>query len=125
MVRDRRRIDYSAAAARQFNEREDNCQMGRTLPRGGRRWFARSLLKPLSLSSQTAPAACAVVEALRRQRYTGKQIAIEADVSPATVSRILRRLGLKRLLALERASQCADIERKHPGELIHRRQKNR
>ena len=40
-----------------------------------------------------------MVEALRRQCYTGKQIAIEADVSPATVSRILRRIGLNRLSA--------------------------
>ena len=32
--------------------------------------------------------------ALRRQRWTGKQIAAETGVSPATVSRILRRLGL-------------------------------
>ena len=31
------------------------------------------------------------IEALRRQRWTGKQIAAEAGVSPATVSRILRR----------------------------------
>src|SRR6202051_2913546 len=51
--------------------------------------------RPLSLPSQTAPATCAVVEALRRQRHTGKQIAAEVGVSPATVSRILRRLGLK------------------------------
>ena len=36
---------------------------------------------------------------MRRQCYTGKQIAIEADVSPATVSRILRRIGLNRLSA--------------------------
>ena len=28
--------------------------------------------RPLSLPSQTAPATCAVVEALRRQHYTGK-----------------------------------------------------
>ncbi len=34
---------------------------------------------------------------LRRQRRTGKQIAVEVGVSPATVSRILRRLGLNKL----------------------------
>src|SRR5437016_13810985 len=55
--------------------------------------------RPLSLPSQTAPAACAAVEALRRRRYTGKQIAAEDGVSQATVSRILRRLGLDRLAA--------------------------
>ena len=33
------------------------------------------------------------IVALRRQRLTGKQIAQETGVSPATVSRVLRRLG--------------------------------
>jgi DNA-binding MurR/RpiR family transcriptional regulator len=40
---------------------------------------------------------------LRRQRYGGKQIAVKVGLSPATVSRILRRLGLNRLAALEAA----------------------
>src|SRR3954463_691929 len=53
--------------------------------------------RPLSLPSQTAPATCAAIEALRRQRYPGKQIAVEVGVSSATVSRVLRRLGLNRL----------------------------
>src|SRR6202041_1855433 len=52
--------------------------------------------RPLSSPSQTAPAKCVTVEALRRNRFTGKQIAIEVGVSAATVSRILRRLGLNR-----------------------------
>jgi transposase-like protein len=43
------------------------------------------------------------VEALRRQRRTGKQIAAELRISPATVSRILKRLGLNRIDALEPA----------------------
>jgi hypothetical protein len=74
--------------------------------------------RPLSLPSQTAPATCAVVEALRRQRYTGSQIAVEVAVSPATVSRILRRGRLNRLAALELAEPVA-YEREHPGEIIH------
>src|SRR5258707_14735454 len=49
--------------------------------------------RPLSLPSQIPPATCPAVEALRRQRHTGKQIAAEVGVSPATVSRILRRVG--------------------------------
>ena len=75
--------------------------------------------RPLSLPSQTAPATCSAVEALRRQRYTGKQIAMEVGVSSATVSRILRRLGLNRLSALEPAEPVRRYEREHPGELIH------
>src|SRR6516164_4561412 len=43
--------------------------------------------RPHSSPSQTAPATCAVIEMLRRQRHTGKQIATEVEVSPATVSR--------------------------------------
>jgi transposase InsO family protein len=56
---------------------------------------------------------------LRRQRYGGKQIAAELAISPATVSRILRRLGLNRLSALEPAEPVRRYERQHPGELIH------
>jgi transposase len=37
------------------------------------------------------------IAVLRRQRWTGDQIAKQVDVSPATVSRVLRRLGLSRL----------------------------
>ena len=59
------------------------------------------------------------VEALRRQRYTGKLIAIETGVSEATVSRILRRLGLNRLSALEPTDPVRRYERENPGELIH------
>lgn len=75
--------------------------------------------RPLSSPDQTPAATCAVVEALRRQRYTGKQIAAEVGVSSATVSRILRRLGLNRLSALEPAEPVRRYEREHPGELIH------
>ncbi len=49
--------------------------------------------RPHSLPSQTPAATCAAVETFRRQRRTGKQIALEVGISPATVSRILRRLG--------------------------------
>ena len=75
--------------------------------------------RPLSLPSQTAPATRAVVEALRRQRHTGKQIAAEVGVSTATVSRILRRLGLNRIRDLEPAEPVRRYERAAPGEMIH------
>ena len=75
--------------------------------------------RPLSSPGQTAPATCAAVEALRRQRCTGKQIAAELGLSPATVSRILRRRGLNKLSALEPAEPVRRYERQHPGEIIH------
>jgi hypothetical protein len=56
---------------------------------------------------------------LRRQRYTGSQIAAELGISPATVSRVLRRLGLNRLSALEPAEPVRRYEREHLGEIIH------
>jgi transposase InsO family protein len=56
---------------------------------------------------------------LRRQRYTGAQIAAQVGVSPATVSRILQRRGLNKLTALEPAEPVRRYERDRPGELIH------
>lgn len=75
--------------------------------------------RPRSLPSQTALATCGGIEALRRQRHTGKQIAAETGVSPATVSRILRRLGLNRIRDLEPAEPVRRYERAAPGEMIH------
>jgi transposase len=75
--------------------------------------------RPLSSPSQTVPATCEVIEALRRQRHTGKQIAAEAGVSAATVSRVLRRLGLNRIRDLEPAEPIRRYERAAPGEMIH------
>ncbi len=59
------------------------------------------------------------IEALRRQRFTGARIAKETGLSPATVSRVLRRLGLNCLKALEPAEPVRRYEREHPGEMIH------
>jgi transposase InsO family protein len=75
--------------------------------------------RPCRLRKPTPAEGVAEVERLRRQRWTGKQIAAEVGVSPATVSRILRRLGLNRIKALEPAEPVRRYERQHPGELIH------
>ena len=99
-------------------------------PRTARKWHARFTAegleglkdrssRPHRLREPTSAAINARVEALRRQRFTGKHIAAEVGVSPATVSRILNRLGLNRLSALEPAEPVRRYEREHPGELIH------
>lgn len=75
--------------------------------------------RPHSSPSQIPPATCAAIETLRRQRHTGKRIAAEVQVSPATVSRILRRSGLSRIRDLEPAEPVRRYEREQPGELIH------
>ena len=59
------------------------------------------------------------IVALRRRRLTGKHIAREVGVSPATVSRVLKRAGLSRLKDLDPAEPVRRYERAHPGELIH------
>jgi transposase InsO family protein len=59
------------------------------------------------------------IEALRRQRLTGQAIAAETGVSAATISRVLKRLGLNKLSALESAEPVRRYERERPGELIH------
>ena len=99
-------------------------------PRTVRKWVARyqseglagladRSSRPHRLHRPTPAAIVEQVEALRRQRWTGKQIAAEVAVSPATVSRILKRLGLNRIQALEPVEPVRRYEREHPGELIH------
>lgn len=57
--------------------------------------------------------------ALRRQRITGKQIAATLGLSPATVSRVLRKARLSRMRDLDPPEPVRRYERAHPGELIH------
>ena len=109
-----------AAAARQFNT------TSKTVAKWVERFEAEGVeglrdrsSRPLSSPSQATPAVCAAVEALRRQRHTGEQIAAEVGVSAATVSRILRRLGLNRFSALEPAEPVRRYERAAPGEIVH------
>jgi transposase len=87
-----------AAAARQFNTPSKT--VGKWIERfevDGVEGLRDRSSRPHSSPSQASPAVCAAVEALRRQRHTGKQIAAEVGVSAATVSRILRRFGLNAL----------------------------
>jgi len=99
-------------------------------PRTVRKWVARfkaegraGLMdrssRPKRLYRPTPAAIVERVEALRRQRFTGKQIAANLAISPATVSRILRRLGLNRIRDLEPAEPVHRYEREAPGEMIH------
>src|SRR6516164_7465549 len=75
--------------------------------------------RPHRLHRPTPQAVIEKIDRLRRQRWTGKQIAVEVGVSSATVSRVLRRLGLNKLNALEPVEPVRRYERENPGELIH------
>jgi transposase InsO family protein len=99
-------------------------------PRTARKWIDRyhregvtglrdRSSRPHRLRCPTPQAVIDQIEALRRQRMTGKQIANEVGVSAATVSRVLQRLGLNKLKALEPVVPVCRYEREQPGELIH------
>jgi len=98
-------------------------------PRTVRKWISRyrreglaglqdRSSRPWRLRQPTPQAVVEKIGQLRRQRLTGKAIAAEVRVSPATVSRVLRRLGLNKLSALE-PEPMRRYERENPGELIH------
>ena len=93
-----------------------------------RKWWRRFCqgegLEDRSSRPHTSPRAIAVerrtrIEALRRQRRTGRLIAQDLGVSSATVSRVLRRAGLSRWRDLEPQSPVVRYERATPGELVH------
>lgn len=75
--------------------------------------------RPKTSPRQTDRALAERIVILRRQRRTGRHIAMEAGVSPATVSRVLRRAGLSRMKDLAPAEPVVRYEYAEPGGLIH------
>ncbi|MGX8013641.1 IS481 family transposase [Mesorhizobium sp. ORM8.1] len=75
--------------------------------------------RPTVMPGMTERAIAERIVALRRQRLTGKHIANETGVSPATVCRVLKRAGLSRLRDIEPAEPVRRYEREHPGDMIH------
>ena len=67
----------------------------------------------------TPTARLAQVEALRRRRMSGPQIARALCMAVSTVGAILRRLGLGKLSRLEPRPDPVRYERAAPGELLH------
>jgi transposase InsO family protein len=85
----------------------------------GRAGMADRSSRPRVMPGMTGQAVADRIVALRRQRWTGRHIALEVGVSPATVSRVLKRAGLSRLKDLEPAEPIKRYEREQPGEMIH------
>jgi transposase InsO family protein len=75
--------------------------------------------RPRRMPRATAVDIVEQVIAARRQRLCGKQIAAMLRLSPATVSRILRKARLSRARDLDPPEPVRRYERDHPGELIH------
>ena len=93
--------------------------MGRPVPGRGAGGLVDRSSRPHRLRKPTPPETQERIIALRRQRWTGQQVAKETGVSPATVSRILRRARLSRIRDLEPAEPVIRYERKTPGDMIH------
>jgi transposase InsO family protein len=75
--------------------------------------------RPHRSPDTTPPALAHWVERLRRQRWTGAEIATHLRLSRATVARLLQRRGLARLAALEAPRVVHRYECERTGELVH------
>jgi transposase InsO family protein len=74
---------------------------------------------PLSLPGRTPGEVEALIERLRKLRWTSTRIAAELGLATSTVCAVLVRLGLNRLSRLEPPEPPNRYCRRHPGELIH------
>jgi hypothetical protein len=74
--------------------------------------------RPHRLHRPTPAASVERIAELRHQRWTGKQIAKAVGVAPATLSRVLGRLGLNKPGAREPAPPAIRYARKAPGAMI-------
>jgi transposase InsO family protein len=108
----------AAAAAFTVSPKTAGKWVGRSQAENGSNLYDRSS-RPHHLRKPTSPELIQQVEQLRRQRWTGCRIAHTTRLSPATVSRILRRLRLNRLRDLEPAPPLIRYEHPHPGDLLH------
>jgi transposase InsO family protein len=75
--------------------------------------------RPRRLRRPTPDIVAAEVISLRRQRLPGKEVALRLNLSPATVSRILKRAGLSRMKDINPPEPVRRYERQRPGEMIH------
>ena len=75
--------------------------------------------RPKLIPNQTAEALAERIIIHRRQRLCGRHIAALTGVSPATVSRVLKRSGLSRLRYLVPPEPVRRYDYKEPGGLIH------
>lgn len=89
------------------------------LRRGPSEDFIDRSSAPRRCPRRVPPSRTAQIEALRRQRMSGPQIAVALGMARSTVGLVLRRLGLGRLAALDPKPPIVRYERAAPGELIH------
>jgi transposase InsO family protein len=74
---------------------------------------------PKGVANRTDASVEAVIEQLRRLRWTSTRIAASLGMPTSTVGAVLQRLGLNRLWKLEPPEPANRYCRRHAGELIH------
>jgi transposase InsO family protein len=74
---------------------------------------------PKRVSRRTPKSVEALIERLRRLRFTSTRIAAELKMAVSTVGAVLARLGLNRLSRLELPEPPNRYCRRHAGELVH------
>ncbi len=87
--------------------------------RAGDRQLRDRSSAPKRVPGRTPKTVEAVIERLRRLRFTSTRIAAELKMAVSTVGAVLARLGLNRLSRLEPPEPPNRYERRHPGELVH------
>ena len=75
--------------------------------------------RPLHCPHQSSAHRHQEIVRLRRLRRTYRQISRQLGVSQSTVGRVLPKLGLNRLSALEPAQPVNRYQHEHPGDLLH------
>jgi transposase InsO family protein len=108
----------AAALAAGVSARTAHKWLGRHRLGGERRHHDRSSA-PRRCPRRTSPQRLAEIEALRRQRMSGPQIARALGMARSTVGLLLRRLGLGKLSSLDPKTPVVRYEKAAPGELIH------
>jgi transposase InsO family protein len=96
----------------------------RTVHRWLKRWDAGEVMtdrssRPRRCPTRTPADTVALIEQLRRARWTAPRIAAELGMPTSTVCAVLQRIGLNRLWRLEPPEPPNRYCRRHPGELIH------
>src|SRR6266542_3209018 len=74
---------------------------------------------PKRVSRRTPKSVEALIERLRRLRFTSTRIAADLKMAVSTVGAVLARLGLNRLSRLELPEPPNRYCRRHAGELVH------
>jgi transposase InsO family protein len=108
----------AAAEAAGVSERTARKWVGRFRAEG-RAGLADRSSAPHRRPRCTPPELVAAIEALRRLRLTGAEIAVKLGMPLATVSRWLKRIGLGKRSRLDAPEPPNRYQRARPGELVH------